>query len=101
MKKYESFVRCLSVLEQAERNLATPNKIYYMEVITQFNLIFELAWKALKEMLNLYGVTEVATGSPRKIFTAAYKLGWLKNEKTGWICSSSEKAVDGCLLRIG
>ena len=62
MEKYESFVRWLSVLEQAERNLATQNKIYYMEVITQFNLIFELAWKALKEMLDLYGVTEVATG---------------------------------------
>lgn len=43
MKKYESFVSCLSVLE-------------------------------------LYGVAEAATGSPREMFKAVYKLGWLEDD---------------------
>ncbi|SDP65591.1 HI0074 family nucleotidyltransferase substrate-binding subunit [Selenomonas ruminantium] len=81
MKKYESFASCLGVLEQADRELAAKNEIYRMGIIGQFNLTFELAWKALKETLELYGVAEAATGSPREIFKAAYKLGWLKDEK--------------------
>lgn len=81
MKKYESFASCLTVLEQADREMATKNEIYRMGIIGQFNLTFELAWKALKEILELYGVAEAATGSPREIFKAAYKLGWLRDEK--------------------
>ena len=81
MKKYESFASCLSVLEQADKKLAASNEIYRMGIIGQFNLTFELAWKALKDVLELYGVAEAATGSPREIFKAAYKLGWLEEDK--------------------
>lgn len=81
MKKYESFASCLSVLEQADKNLAASNEIYRMGIIGQFNLTFELAWKALKDVLELYGVAEAATGSPREIFKAAYKLGWFEEDK--------------------
>jgi len=84
MKKYESFASCLSVLEQADREMAAKNEIYRMGIIGQFNLSFELAWKSLKETLELYGVAEAATGSPREIFKAAYKLGWLKDDKV-WL----------------
>jgi len=81
MKKYESFANCLTVLERADHMMAKKNEIYRMGVIGQFNLTFELAWKSLKEVLELYGVAEAATGSPREIFKAAYKLGWLSDEK--------------------
>lgn len=78
---YESFSRCLIILEHADNEFAIKNEIYRMGVIVQFNLTFELAWKALKETLELYGVAEASTESPREIFKAAYKLGWLKDEK--------------------
>lgn len=81
MKKFESFSSCLTVLAQADKNLAKQNEIYRMGIIGQFNLTFELAWKALKEILELHGVADAATGSPRDIFKAAYKLGWLSDEK--------------------
>ena len=81
MKKFESFSSCLTVLAQADKNLAKQNEIYRMGIIGQFNLTFELAWKALKEILELHGVADAATGSPREIFKAAYKLGWLSDEK--------------------
>ena len=44
-------------------------------------MTFELAWKVLKEILELHGVAEAVTGSPREIFKSAYKLGWLSDEK--------------------
>jgi nucleotidyltransferase substrate binding protein (TIGR01987 family) len=81
MKKYESFARGLAVLAQADRELAVQNEIYRMGIIWQFNLTFELAWKALKEILELHGVAEAVTGSPREIFKSAYKLGWLSDDK--------------------
>ena len=84
MKKYQAFADCLKVLEQVDREMASRNEIYRMGVIGQFNLTFELAWKALKEVLTLYGVAEAATGSPREIFKAAYGLGWLTDEKV-WL----------------
>ena len=80
MKKYEAFVSCLNVLEKATPQEAAASEIYRMGIIGQFNLTFELAWKALKETLTLHGIAEAATGSPREIFKAAYALGWLNNE---------------------
>lgn len=80
MKKYEAFASCLKVLEQADPKEAATNEIYRMGIIGQFNLTFELSWKALKDVLSLHGIAEAATGSPREIFKAAYALGWLKNE---------------------
>jgi len=44
-------------------------------------LTFELACKVLKEILELHGVAEAVTGSPREIFKSAYKLGWLSDDK--------------------
>ncbi|MBQ7497055.1 MAG: nucleotidyltransferase substrate binding protein [Selenomonas sp.] len=84
MKKYQAFAGCLKVLEQVDMEMSSRNEIYRMGVIGQFNLTFELAWKALKEVLTLYGVAEAATGSPREIFKAAYGLGWLTDEKV-WL----------------
>lgn len=47
MKKMDNFLNCLNVLKQADFSLATENEIYRTGIIGQFNLTFELAWKAL------------------------------------------------------
>lgn len=84
MKKYAAFASSLKVLEQADPKEAADNEIYRMGIIGQFNLTFELSWKALKDVLSLHGMTEAATGSPREILKAAYALGWLKQESV-WL----------------
>ncbi len=84
MKKYDAFARCLKVLEQADQKEAAANEIYRMGIIGQFNLTFELSWKALRDVLSLHGIAEAATDSPREILKAAYALGWLKSE-TVWL----------------
>ena len=65
MKKLDNFSNCLSILKDADFKLAETNDIYRTGIIGQFNLTFELAWKALQETMKLHGINEVSTGSPR------------------------------------
>ena len=53
-------------------------------MIGQFNLTFELAWKALQEILRLHGAEGVDTGSPREILQLGYKLGFV-NDSAVWL----------------
>ena len=55
MKKLENFSNCLEVLKSADFEMADNNDIYRTGVIGQFNLTFELAWKALQEILKMHG----------------------------------------------
>ena len=77
MTKLDNFSNSLRVLHDADRDLAHRDDIYRMGVIGQFNLTFELAWKALKELLLLYGVDTAKTGSPREVLKESYATGFL------------------------
>lgn len=79
MKKLDNFVNCLEVLKTADFEMANENDIYRTGVIGQFNLTFELAWKALQSILRLHGAEGAETGSPREILQLGYKLGFLDN----------------------
>ena len=79
MKKLDNFSNCLSVLENADFKLAEMNDIYRIGIIGQFNLTFELAWKALQEVLKLHGAAGAETGSPREILQLGYKLGFVSD----------------------
>ena len=50
MKKLDNFTNCLAILSGADFKLAETNDIYRTGIIGQFNLTFELAWKALQEI---------------------------------------------------
>ena len=84
MKKLDNFSNCLTILRNADFKLADNNDIYRTGVIGQFNLTFELAWKALQEILRLLGAEGVDTGSPREILQLGYKLGFV-NDSAVWL----------------
>ena len=84
MKKLDNFTNCLSILENADFKLAETNDIYRTGIIGQFNLTFELAWKALQEIMRMHSVAEAATGSPREILQLAYKVGFI-NDPEIWL----------------
>lgn len=84
MKKLDNFSNCLTILRNADFKLADNNDIYRTGVIGQFNLTFELTWKALQEILRLHGAEEADTGSPREILQLGYKLGFV-NDSTVWL----------------
>ena len=79
MKKLDNFSNCLNVLKNADFAFAESNDIYRTGIVGQFNLTFELAWKALQEVLRLHGAAEAGTGSPGEILQLGYKLGFLED----------------------
>lgn len=80
-----------------------------MGVIGQFNLTFEMAWKALQAVLRAHGAEGAETGLPREILQLGYRLGfvedsaaWLamlkKRNTLALICNEDE--IDEMLLLI-
>lgn len=84
MKKMDNFSNCLTVLKNADFEFANDNEIYRTGVIGQFNLTFELAWKALQAALRLHGVESADTGSPREILQLGYKMGFV-DDSAVWL----------------
>jgi nucleotidyltransferase substrate binding protein (TIGR01987 family) len=84
MKKFDNFSNSLDVLKGADFEFANNNVIYRTGVIGQFNLTFELAWKALQEVLRLHGAIGAETGSPREILQLGYKFGFI-DDSAVWL----------------
>ena len=109
MKKLDNFSNCLNVLKGADFELAGNNEIYRMGVIGQFNLTFELAWKALQAVLRAHGADGAETGSPKEILQLGFKLGFV-NDPAVWLLMLKkrnnsvhiydEDAIDEMLLHI-
>ena len=84
MKKLDNFTNCLAILEDADFQMAETDDIYLTGIIGQFNLTFELAWKALQEVMRKHSVEEASTGSPREILQLGYKIGFI-NDAEVWL----------------
>ena len=84
MKKLDNFTNCLAILEDADFQMAETDDIYRTGIIGQFNLTFELAWKALQEVMRKHSVEEASTGSPREILQLGYKIGFI-NDAEVWL----------------
>lgn len=84
MKKLNNFSKNLEVLRKADFEFADSNEIYRTGIIWQFSFTFELAWKALQEVLKLHGAIEAETGSPREILQLGYKMGFL-DDSAVWL----------------
>ncbi len=84
MKKLDNFANCLAVLADADFRMAETNDIYRTGIVGQFNLTFELAWKALQEVMREHSVEEASTGSPREILQLGYKIGFIDDADT-WL----------------
>lgn len=79
MKKYDNFVSCFGALKRADKERAVTDDIYRTGVVGQFNLTFELAWKALQAVLRIHSVKGSEEGSPREILKLGYKVGFIQN----------------------
>ena len=80
----DTFTKCLTILANADFKMAESNDIYRTGIIGQFNLTFELAWKALQEIMRMHSVKGADTGSPREILQLGYKIGFI-NDPEVWL----------------
>ena len=92
MKKLDNFINCLTILANADFKMAETNDIYRTGVIGQFNLTFELAWKALQEIMRKHGVEDSSAGSPREILQLGYKFGFIDDSET-WLLMLKKRNI--------
>lgn len=80
MKKFENFCKALNNL-QIIRNVGEPYDILTMTGgVALFEICFEQAWKAMKDILTDQGYSAAQTGSPKQILKLAYSVGMVQDE---------------------
>lgn len=109
MRKIDNYTKCLDVLKKAEFARASDDEIYRMGVIGQFNLTFELSWKALQAVMRLHGVSGAESGSPRDMLKLGYSNGFISdseiwllmlNKRNDSIHIYDEEEIDELLILI-
>ena len=80
MKKVENFCRALKNLEEINSYFEPYSTVELTGMVALYEICFEQAWKAIKEVLTEAGYAESHTGSPKQILKTAYSAGLLKDE---------------------
>ena len=81
MKKYDNFCKALANL-QLVRDTSEPYDVMTLTgSATLFEICFEQAWKAMKEILQEHGYGEGQTGSPKQIVKLAYSAEMIQEEE--------------------
>ena len=55
-----------------------------------YEITLEQSWKMMKEVLEVHGYAEGATGSPKIVLKTAYKAGMIKDESL-WLHALQER----------
>ena len=80
MKKYENFCASLENMKDIYNYKEPYDNVVLTGLVGLYEICFEQSWKMMKEILELHGFEEGATGSPKIILKTAYKAGMIKNE---------------------
>ena len=90
MKKFENFCRALDNLEQGARYAPPYDTVVLTGLVALYEVCFEQAWKAMKDILERHGYAESATGSPRMVLRLAYQAGMISDE-AAWLSALSDR----------
>ena len=86
MKKYENFCKALENLQDIYQYDEPYNNVILSGLVALYEICFEQAWKAMKEVMVLEGVREAETGSPKMIIKSAYEFGIITDEDA-WLAA--------------
>ena len=84
MKRYEIFCTVLNNLKDINAYEEPYDNVILTGLVALYEICFEQAWKAMKEIMEYQGISEGATGSPRQILKSAYQCGMITDE-TLWL----------------
>ena len=84
MKKYENFCSSLKNMKEIYNYTEPYDNVVLTGLVGLYEICFEQSWKMMKEILEMHGFEEGATGSPKIILKTAYKAGMIKDE-TLWL----------------
>lgn len=80
MKKFENFCNALENLNDIYNYNEPYENVILTGLVALYEICFEQAWKAMKEILQHNGISDAETGSPRQILKTAYQFGMIKDE---------------------
>ena len=81
MKKVDNFNAALVNLKDIFNYEEPLGNVELTGMVALFEICFEQAWKAMKEVLEDFGYSAASTGSPKVILKTAYQSGMIKNEE--------------------
>jgi nucleotidyltransferase substrate binding protein (TIGR01987 family) len=90
MKKYENFCAALENMKEIYQYEEPYDNVVLTGLVGLYEICFEQAWKAMKELLEIHGYEEGATGSPKMILKTAYKSGMIQDEDL-WLQALQER----------
>ena len=90
MKKYENFCASLKNMKEIFDYEEPYNTVVLTGLVGLYEICFEQSWKMMKEILEIHGYEEGATGSPKIILRTAYKAGMIKDEEK-WLRALQER----------
>lgn len=90
MKKYENFCASLKNMKEIYDYDEPYNTVILMGLVGLYEICFEQSWKMMKEILEIHGYEEGATGSPKIILRTAYGAGMIKDEEK-WLRALQER----------
>ena len=84
MKKFTNFSAALDNFKDIYAYTEPYNNVVLTGLVGLYEICFEQAWKAMKEILAINGFSEATTGAPRQIIKTAYQAGMIKDEEA-WL----------------
>lgn len=80
MKKYENFCNAFHNLKDIYDYNEPYTNVEMSGLVALYEICFEQAWKAMKEILEQQGFAEERTGSPKIVLKTAFAAGMIDNE---------------------
>lgn len=90
MKKFENFCNALHNLKDIYEYEEPYGNVVLTGMVGLFEVCFEQAWKAMKEVLESNGFSEGKTGSPKQILKTAYQAGLISDEEL-WLSALTSR----------
>jgi nucleotidyltransferase substrate binding protein (TIGR01987 family) len=81
MKKFENFLLSFQNLKEIYDYNEPYSNVELTGLVGLYEICFEQAWKAMKEILENHGFEESKTGSPKQILKTAYQANMIQNEE--------------------
>lgn len=81
MKKFDNFCNALFNLGKINDYSEPYDTVILTGLVGLYEICFEQAWKAMKEILEDSGFPEGRTGSPKQILKTAYSAGMINDEE--------------------
>ncbi len=75
MRKYENFCQALENMKEIYKYHEPYDTVILTGLVGLYEICFKQSWKMMKEILELHGFTEGATGSPKIILKTASLFG--------------------------